>query len=149
MEIARKAYCTTVRPAITFGCNAWYTPAGAKGYRKGIAAKLQSIQGKCLRTVAGAYKATSTEALEIETYIPPLDLFTEENVTRTSTKLITLRTRLTTQTAVERIRHQTRGSRGRRPALVITPATILHKWTEERVGDLSRIEKRTPYAILI
>jgi len=147
METARKAYCTTVRPAIIFGCNAWYTPAGTKGYRKGIAVKLQSIQGKCLRAIAGAYKATSTEALEIETYIPPLDLFTEESVARTSTRLRTLRTRFTTQTAVERIQHQTRGSRGRRSAPVITPAATLREWTEKRVGDLSQIEKRIPYAI--
>jgi hypothetical protein len=100
-----------------------------------------------LRTVAGAYKATLTEALKIETYTPPLDLFTEESVARTSTRLMTLRTRFTTQTAVERIQHQSRGRRGKRPASVLTPAATLREWTEKRVGDLSRVEKRTPYAI--
>jgi hypothetical protein len=92
LEAGCKAYCATVRPAITYGCSAWYTPAEAKGHRKGIAERLQSIQGKCLRVIAGAYKATSTEALEIETHTPPLDLFTEESVARTSIRLRTAQT---------------------------------------------------------
>jgi hypothetical protein len=103
METARKVYHVVIRSAIIYGCNAWYISVEAKGYRKEIANKLQLIQNKCLRTIAGAYKATSTEALEIEIYIPSLDLFTEESVARTSNRLMTLRTRFTTQTAVERI----------------------------------------------
>jgi len=37
-------------------------------------AKLRAIQGRCLRAVAGAYKATSAEALEAETHVKPLDI---------------------------------------------------------------------------
>jgi hypothetical protein len=42
----------------------------------------QAIQGKYLRTITGAYKATSTEALEIETALPPLDLHTQLAATK-------------------------------------------------------------------
>ena len=71
-------YETAVRPAITYAASVWHTPEGVKGHRKGIGAKLQKIQGKCLRTIAGACKATSTEALEVETFTLPLDLYTEK-----------------------------------------------------------------------
>jgi hypothetical protein len=40
-----------------------------------MATKLQLIQNKCLRVVAGAYRATPTRSLEIETFTPPLDLY--------------------------------------------------------------------------
>ena len=38
---------------------------------------LKAIQGKFLRIITGAYRATATEALEIETFIEPLDLYIE------------------------------------------------------------------------
>ena len=37
--------------------------------------KLRTIQGRYLRAVAGAYRATSTEALEVETNVEPLELY--------------------------------------------------------------------------
>jgi hypothetical protein len=97
--------------------------------------------------IAGAYKATSTEALEIETHIPSFDLFAEERVAYTSARLLTYRTSIAAETAVNRIRQSARGRRGRRATLKATPATTLRAWTEKRIGDLTRIEKRTPYAV--
>jgi hypothetical protein len=67
-----------VRPALTFGCSAWYTPAGLHGAKKGTQKVIQAIQGKFLRLTAGAYRATSTEALEVETHTLPLDLYLEK-----------------------------------------------------------------------
>jgi hypothetical protein len=52
-----------------YGASAWYTSEDIKGARKGVVNKLKSLQGKYLRIVAGAYRATLTEALEIETHI--------------------------------------------------------------------------------
>jgi hypothetical protein len=77
LETGREVYKTAVRPAITYGASVWHTPEGVQGHRKGISKKLQTIQGKCLRTITGAYKATSTEALEVEAFIQPLDQHTE------------------------------------------------------------------------
>jgi hypothetical protein len=50
---------------------------GVLGHRKGTDQRLQAIQGKCLRMITGAYKATFTEALEIKTSLPPPDLHTQ------------------------------------------------------------------------
>lgn len=46
----------------------------ARKHKKKAARIVQSIQRKCLRVIAGAYGATSTEALEIEMNIASLDL---------------------------------------------------------------------------
>jgi hypothetical protein len=69
LETGREIYKTAVRPAITYGASVWHTPEGVQGHCKGISKKLQTIQGKCLHTIMGAYKATSTEALEVEVFI--------------------------------------------------------------------------------
>jgi hypothetical protein len=41
----------------------------------GIACALATHQGKILRTVTGAYKATPTRLVELEAAVPPLDLY--------------------------------------------------------------------------
>jgi len=48
--------------------------------------------------VIGAYKATLIEALEIEIYTPPLDLYVEEAVARITARLYTTRTRNAVET---------------------------------------------------
>ena len=87
----RRVYTATIRPAVIYGCNAWYTPEGVPGHRKGIANKLQAIQGRCLRVITGAYKATANEAVEIEAFTPLLDLYTESIVAQTSLRLLSCR----------------------------------------------------------
>ena len=42
---------------------------------------LRNAQGRFLRAITGAYKATATEALEIETLIEPLDIYIEKTAT--------------------------------------------------------------------
>jgi hypothetical protein len=76
-----------VRPAVTYGASTWYTPPGVQGARKGTAKKLQAIQGKCLRVITGAYRATATEALEIETHTIPIDILLETRVAKTMLRL--------------------------------------------------------------
>ena len=63
-----------VRPALTYGALLWFRSGEIVQASKGMADKLRAIQGKCLRVVAGAYKATSVEALEAETHVEPLDI---------------------------------------------------------------------------
>jgi hypothetical protein len=70
---ARQVYSAVVRPALAYGAGVWYIPG--RDSARGLAAKLLPIQNKCLRVVAGAYKATPVRALETETYTPPLDLY--------------------------------------------------------------------------
>ena len=56
---------------MTFGSTVWHTPRQLKG-AKLIENKLAVIQDRCLRTVAGAYRATPVPVLEAETHIPPI-----------------------------------------------------------------------------
>jgi hypothetical protein len=73
---ARQVYSAVVRPAIAYGAAVWHTPIkGPKEVAQGMAAKLERIQNKCLRVVAGAYKATPIRSLEVETFTPPIDLY--------------------------------------------------------------------------
>jgi ribonuclease HI/exonuclease III len=146
MEAIRKVYTATVRPAITFGCNAWYMPAGLPEHRKGLAKNLQAIQGRCLRVITGAYKATANEALEIETYIPPLDLYTEASVARTSLRLLSCKDPSNVElNALQRITRRSLNQRGRPRKAHETPASRKRRWLESRVGGVDSLEQRIPY----
>jgi hypothetical protein len=61
----RQVYKQAIRPALTYGAVAWFRPEEVFS-RRGATAKIQAIQGQYLRPVAGAYRATPTEALEAE-----------------------------------------------------------------------------------
>jgi hypothetical protein len=96
----QRVYTVTVRPSITYDCNAWYTPTGLPEYRKLVARKLQAIQGRCFRVIAGAYKATSTEALEIETFTPPLNIYMDVIIARTNLRLLLYKSKSAEKTVI-------------------------------------------------
>ena len=86
---ARQIYSAVVRPTLTYGAAIWHSPSppvtGSSGRNhrtKGPAAKLTSIQNKCLRVVAGAYRATPVSVLESETYTPPLDIYLDAKLAK-------------------------------------------------------------------
>ena len=73
---ARLLYNSMVRPVLTYGAAAWYSPE-----RKGsnpVARTIQTLQNQGLCIVAGAYKATPIRELEKETFIPPIKLYCNE-----------------------------------------------------------------------
>jgi hypothetical protein len=76
---AREIYTKVIRACIAYGAPAWHQ-GGADG-PKGLARKLTPSQNDCLRIVAGAYKATPSRHLEVETATPPLDLYLSKRVT--------------------------------------------------------------------
>ena len=45
-----------------------------------MAKKLGPVQNRCLRLVAGAYRATSATTIEVEVDVPPLDLHLDERL---------------------------------------------------------------------
>ena len=45
-----------------------------------MTSKIRSIQGKAFRVAIGAYKATATEVLEVETNTVPIDLYLDKLV---------------------------------------------------------------------
>jgi len=70
---AREIYTKVIRAAVAYGASAWHEPGDIKP--KGIARHLTTAQSECLRTVAGAYKATQVRHLEVETAVPLIDLY--------------------------------------------------------------------------
>jgi hypothetical protein len=69
LTAGRRLYTAIVRPVITYGANAWYTPTTIKGCRKIVTNRLKALQGKFLRAITGSYRATLTKAVKIEIYI--------------------------------------------------------------------------------
>src|SRR6201999_760039 len=80
LEIARTLYRGAIRPVLAYGALSWCPEDLEKA--KGLARKLQSIQSRFLRAITGAYKAISIEALEIETFVEPLDLYIEKSASQ-------------------------------------------------------------------
>ena len=83
---ARTLYRGAIRPVLAYGALFWCPEDLEKA--KGLAKTLQSIQKRFLRAITGAYKATSGGALEIETFIEPLDLYIEKTSTKTASKQV-------------------------------------------------------------
>jgi len=67
----RMAYLMTVRPILTYGAVVWYK--GDK--QKGLIKKLELIQNRGLRKIAGVFKTTTVAALENILSIPPIEVY--------------------------------------------------------------------------
>lgn len=131
LDAGKQVYQTVVRPAITYGASVWHTPREVKGHRMKVSKKLQTLQGKCLRTITGAYKATSTEALEVETHIQPLDLHTETLAAKATIRVRTSKAIKGIKNACARITRQTAGHRGRTARPRATPGDLTSRWLEQ------------------
>ncbi len=57
LRVMRLLY-TAVYPAITSGCPAWWAPLDTLFFLTAVGEELQKAENRCLRAVAGAYKAT-------------------------------------------------------------------------------------------
>jgi hypothetical protein len=74
---AKRIYNAIVRPAWIYGAKIWSHPVALHHGKKGIAKRLQTIQNNCLRRISGAYRAIPQGILELETGIPPVDIYLE------------------------------------------------------------------------
>lgn len=72
---AREVYTKVIRSAMAYGATAFHKATEPGGKPQGTAKALLAEQTRCLRKVAGAYKATATRNVETEVYVPPLDLY--------------------------------------------------------------------------
>lgn len=88
LNAGKQVYLKAVRPALTYGSLIWNRQASLFKGCKGRAKQLQALQGKCLRVVAGAYKATATEALEAELGIVPLDLHVDSLAQKAAARMV-------------------------------------------------------------
>jgi hypothetical protein len=69
---ARQVYAVVIRSVLAYGAPSWH---GIGEGPKGLSKALTPTQNKCLRIVAGAYKAIPTRYLESEIAMSPLDLY--------------------------------------------------------------------------
>ena len=127
LHAGKKVFETAIRPALTYSCSTSYTLVGVKGHRKGIARKLHSIQGQFLRKIIGAYRATAIEAIEIEANVLPIDLHLDCLIAKTVRRLSTALVQEMI-TAIDRIKRQIKGRRGRASRVRPTPAKRLQDW---------------------
>ena len=81
MARAWEIYMKVVCSAIAYGASAYHTPADlGKKTPRGIAKGLLTAQSNCLRVVAGTYRATLVRSLEMEAWVPPLDIYLNKRV---------------------------------------------------------------------
>jgi ribonuclease HI len=70
----RRIYEGTVLPQMMYACSIW-SNASMKGklYTRRMLNTLQSIQARAARVISGAYRATSRAALDVESYLLPIE----------------------------------------------------------------------------
>lgn len=140
----KQIYSAVARPVLSHGAAGWYTPKGVKGHKKGLNAKLRSIQGKALRQVTGAYKATPTEALQVETNTAPIDIHLRKLTQRSITNMESHTAGAVIEKAVRRIRDDLIPKRGRKPKLRRTSLQLKQRWMAATLGKES-MEQSQPY----
>src|SRR5437667_10448521 len=84
---ARELYTKVVRSTIAYGASAYHQPTLVGGKPRGLAVRLEKEQNGCLQVVAGAYKATPIQNLEVETLVPPLDLYLNKRLAEFESQL--------------------------------------------------------------
>ena len=123
---SRQIYNAVVRSALSFGAPSWHTASENPAKTKGIVRLLEKHQNACLRTVAGAYKATPIEALETETFTPPLPIYLNRKVAAYHLRQENSPVRQATRQACNRIRTRVLRCRHRTPPP--TPAVAGELW---------------------
>lgn len=73
--LAMVLYKSVYVPRITYGASTWYSSTNSR-----IKAKLESAQRRALLVVTGAYKTTSTRALQVIAGAPPINLIIEMKI---------------------------------------------------------------------
>jgi hypothetical protein len=77
MKRSRLLYTAVVRPTMAHGFQVWSQKPDANPTAASTTQALEKIQTKCLRKITGAYKGTSTAAVQREAGVPPLKLWVE------------------------------------------------------------------------
>ena len=139
---ARQVYTAVVRPALTYGAAIWHTPTKNQSRTaQGVAAKLRTIQNKCLRTVTGAYRATPISTLEVEAYVPPIDLFLDSRLAAFQARQAGSKVEQFIENSCKQIQARIRNRRGRKAAQKRTVGEYKKNWADERE---KRIQERQP-----
>jgi hypothetical protein len=76
----RRIYQAAVIPAILYGCSAWYTLGTDNGHRQTRLQILNQIHRRAVRAITGAFRATATAAMNIETHLLPMQQLLEKRL---------------------------------------------------------------------
>ena len=131
---ARQVYTSVVRPAMTYGSAVWHTPKEIKK-NKATMSKLSVMQNKCLRTVAGAFKATPVEVLEAETFIAPMELHLDHLQMKARYRLRASGQAKLITTACSTIANKLRGKAGRKRIQRPTLGDLKHEWASKMLNN--------------
>ena len=135
-EKARLVYNSVIKPAIFYGAGVWYSPQGTATARKGVDKKLETLQNQCIRTVLGAYKATSGPILEKEAEIPPITTTLDKLVANAVRRqAITQRGKVVTNLRDKLRRNAIPGRQRRQQQNKPTPGEIKANWLRERIPE--------------
>jgi hypothetical protein len=85
----RLVYQSTVIPQIVYGCSVWYTPRCQPGHTTKMRMTLGKIQLEAARIIAGAFRATSAAALDVELFLLPIHLQLEKRTQHTTISILT------------------------------------------------------------
>jgi ribonuclease HI len=76
----RRIYQAAVIPAILYGCSARYTLGTDNGHRQTRLRILNQIHRRAVRAITGAFRATATTAMNIETHLLPMQQLLEKRL---------------------------------------------------------------------
>ncbi|TQS35556.1 hypothetical protein Golomagni_04023 [Golovinomyces magnicellulatus] len=75
LDAARELYLIGLRPVLTYNLLAFFTPTKANHTPTTQTRAFAAFQTDCLRTIAGAFRATPQHQLEAEVAVPPIDIY--------------------------------------------------------------------------
>ena len=132
---ARQVYTVIVWPAMTYKAVVWHSPKRSKIKGLGPAAKLTTLQNKCLQSITGAYKATNTQVLEAEAGVIPLDIYLDQAVLKAKNP-DAWRCKEVICQAKEKVRHRLRDKRGKKSQPEDTLMLIKKAWAKNIMEKL-------------
>ena len=130
---ARHVYIAVIRPAMTYGSAVWHSPPGAGGKLESAENKLSVVQNRCLRKIAGAYKATPIRSLEAETHISPISLHLSQLQAKARERLRNNGQAKLIAKACKEVAYKLRNRTGPTRRITETPGRKKHTWSKELV----------------
>ena len=136
---ARQVYSAVVRPVMTYGSTVWHMPKEVKK-SKTSTSKLSVMQNNCLRTIAGAFKATPIPVLEAETYIAPIDVHLDTLQAQARHRLRAGGQSKVISSACSKIVNKLQGKAGRKRLQKPTPGELKHTWAKNLLIDAKIVQ---------
>ena len=130
---ARQVYTAVVWPTITYGAVVWYSPKRSRIKGPRSAAKLTTLQNKCLQLITKAYKTTNIQVLEAEAGVIPLNIHLDQAVLRVKNAE---RCKKVICQAKEKVHHKLRGKKERKSWSGDIPMRIKEAWAKNIMEKL-------------